>query len=361
MIGLVDLHWQQAADLVLPPPNLEIMKLAEYYKHEENIYCRIIGLDEVQFTGYDKIYIFSENDNYITVPDAFKQATNVIYGGSAFTNKKYVPFQNELIDYTLPKPNIYGRLLKEKYQAGTKEINIDHILEDSYYRRFAGEKELPIPPIMRQKRFYIYDRDFFQPGWQDVVEDISEHKPSSINFIHPLRLHKISDFIAVRTTDIISKSNEVFLDIYVPLNETKYMMKEYKNKFLELIMPNSQIFLSIGGSYQYQTEYYKNFIYKMNLLYTFWANKIPMKLKYEEPTLGCYDPLRELSQLVAGWTKSPLKEEQTIYERIPKKTKVPEKLAAKEQARILVDKYPQQDNLFKQTLTSIQKGGRWIK
>jgi hypothetical protein len=45
--------------------------------------------------------------------------------------------------------------------------------------------------------------------------------------------------------------------------------------------------------------------------------------------------------LVAGWTKSPLKEEQTIYERMPRKTKVPEKLAAKEQARILVDKYPQ--------------------
>ena len=37
MIGLVDLHWQQAADLILPPPNLEIMKLAEYYKNEENI------------------------------------------------------------------------------------------------------------------------------------------------------------------------------------------------------------------------------------------------------------------------------------------------------------------------------------
>ena len=46
MIGLVDLHWQQAADLILPPPNLEIMKLAEYYKHEENMYCRIIGLEE---------------------------------------------------------------------------------------------------------------------------------------------------------------------------------------------------------------------------------------------------------------------------------------------------------------------------
>jgi len=71
MIGLVDLQWQQA-DLDLPPPNLEIMKLAEYYKHEENIFCRIIGLEETELGGYDKIYVFSENDNYITVPDAFK-------------------------------------------------------------------------------------------------------------------------------------------------------------------------------------------------------------------------------------------------------------------------------------------------
>ena len=55
----------------------------------------------------------------------------------------------------------------------------------------------------------------------------------------------------MRETDIIAKSNETYLDIKVPLDETKYMMKEYKKKFLELIMPNSQIFLSIGGSYHY--------------------------------------------------------------------------------------------------------------
>ena len=76
-------------------------------------------------------YIFSENDNCIDVPPAFKQAKNVIYGGSAFTNKKYVPFENELIDFTIPKPNIYSGLLKERYQIGVKEKNINHILEDS--------------------------------------------------------------------------------------------------------------------------------------------------------------------------------------------------------------------------------------
>ena len=149
------------------------MKLAEYYKREENIFCRIIHLDETELSGYERIYIFSEDDGCITVPDAFKRATNTIYGGSAFTNKIYVPFQNELIDYTIPRANIYSSILKEKYAAGMKESIIGHILDDSYYRRFIGEKELPLPPINRRKRVYIYDRDFFQPGWEDIVDDIA--------------------------------------------------------------------------------------------------------------------------------------------------------------------------------------------
>lgn len=94
------------------------MKLAQYYKAEENKFCRLINLDETELTGYDKIYIFSESKDFITVPDAFKRATNVIYGGTAFTNDKYIPFENTLIDFTLPKTEIYKQLLKEKYVAG---------------------------------------------------------------------------------------------------------------------------------------------------------------------------------------------------------------------------------------------------
>ena len=75
----------------------------------------MIPLDETEFSGYEIIYVFSEDDQCITVPNAFKRSSNVIYGGSAFTNKKYVPFKNEVIDYTLPKPNIYSNFLKEKY------------------------------------------------------------------------------------------------------------------------------------------------------------------------------------------------------------------------------------------------------
>ena len=208
---------------------------------------------------------------------------------------------------------------------------------------------------------YIYDRDFFQPGWREIVDDITEHKPSSINFIHAIHFYKLSDFFSARENDIITKSNDVFLDIKIPLQETKYMMREYKNHLLALIMPTSQIYLSIGGSYQYQIDYYKDFIYKLNLLYEFWAHKIPIKLKYEQPTLGCYDPLSDLSQLIATWSRSPLHETQTIYERIPKKTKSETTSAAKEQLELFVNRYPNKSILFKQNITILQQGGRWIK
>jgi len=36
------------------------MKLATYYKTEENLFCRIVGLDETELTSYSKIYVFSE-------------------------------------------------------------------------------------------------------------------------------------------------------------------------------------------------------------------------------------------------------------------------------------------------------------
>ena len=144
------------------------------------------------------------------------------------------------------------------------------------------------------------------PGWENIIARIAEHRPSSINFIHPAHFKRISDFILARENDLISKGNDTFLDFSIPLNETPIMIRKYKNKLLELIHPSSNVFLSIGGSFHYQTEYYKDFMYKLNLLYMFWSNDIPLKLKYEEPTLGCYNPIVNLSKHTAIWSRSPL-------------------------------------------------------
>jgi hypothetical protein len=61
------------------------MKLATYYKNEENTFCRLIDLKEQELSSYDKIYFFSEQEKYPEIPDAFKRADNIIFGGTAFT------------------------------------------------------------------------------------------------------------------------------------------------------------------------------------------------------------------------------------------------------------------------------------
>jgi hypothetical protein len=89
------------------------------------------------------------------------RAPNVIYGGTAFTNGMYVPFENKLIDYTLARTRIYYEFLKEKRVAGLDDKQIAKLLNNSYYRWHAGETELPLPSINKRHRIYIYDVDFF--------------------------------------------------------------------------------------------------------------------------------------------------------------------------------------------------------
>lgn len=165
MIGLVDIDLQSSTSTNLCPPNLEIMKLATYYKIEENVFCRLISLNETELTSYEKIYVFSEAGAPPQLPEAFRRASNVILGGTAFTNGIYIPFKNEIIDYTIPKALIYKQFLSEKHDAGIKSKIIEHILDDSYYRMYAGNNRLPIPPVLPRKRMFIYDKDFFVPDW----------------------------------------------------------------------------------------------------------------------------------------------------------------------------------------------------
>ena len=359
MIGLVDLQLQSWDKPQLCPPNLEIMKLATYYQREENKFCRLINLDEQELGGYECIYVFSESSQYITVPEAFKRASNVVYGGTAFTNGVYIPFKNKVIDYTLARPNIYSNFLKEKYLAGLKEIEINHLLDNSYYRWHAGQEELPIPAITRRHRIYIYDKDFFQEGWRNIINKIIERRPSSINFIHPAHYKKISDFLEVRENTLIARGNDAYLDLDIPLKETSILMKYYKNRLLAVINPSAQVYLSLGGSFRYQTEYFKNFIYKLNLLYVFWSCNIPLKIKYEEPTLGCYNPISDLSKMVATWSQRDTCDAKSILDRIPKDKSLTDIRPEREQVRAILDKFPSSETLFRQTKETIKKGGFW--
>ena len=80
------------------------------------------------------------------------------------------------------------------------------------------------------------------------------------------------------------------------------------------------MFLPLGGTLKSNELYYKDFIYKMNLLYSFWSKNIPIKIKYIQPSKGTYNPLEKISQKVENWANlsTPVKKKNTLMDRIKK-------------------------------------------
>lgn len=356
MIGLVDYDLQTTSSNTLIPPNIEIMKLATYYKNDENIFSRLISLDETELSSYDIIYFFSEAETAPIIPTQFK-AANVLYGGTAFTDE-YQPFKNSLIDFTIPKIFVYKEFLKQKYQAGIKTKIINHILDDTYYRNYAGNTRLPIPPIIPNKRVFLYDKDFFYPDWEETMNEIISHRPSSIIRIHPIVCHKITEYFKLREMTKISRANSIILDLNIPLNDVHYMLNKYSNLFLADITESSNIYLALGTTLKSCFHYYKDYIYKMNLLYSFWSKGIPIKIKYITPKIWRADPLQNLSKLTETWTNGKTKFTSTLAQKliVKNKKKIP---PARIEKNNLIKYYPQAQDLFNQNFTDIKNRRQW--
>lgn len=355
MIGLCDYTLLTAKNL--SPPNLEIMKLATYYKTEENTFCRLVSLSETELSVYDKIYVFSEQDEIPIMPPAFLTAPNVIYGGTTFTNGIYQPFENQLIDYTIPKKSIYKEFLKQRYQEGAKANEISHILDDSYYRHYAGENELPLVPILKNKRMFLYDKDLFQPRWKEKLDEIIARKPSGIFCIHPVICKKLDNYFYIRQLTRFARTNPVVLDLNIPLSDVPYLLKKYERHFLADITKTSSVYLYLGGSFVSNFQYYKDFIYKMNLLYSFWSRNIPIRIKYCQPNAGFKDPLYFLSKFIETWSKN-IENTRTINEHIVYKDKkrISEEQIARDQ---LLKFYPAAADLFSQTYEQLVQRRYW--
>lgn len=358
MIGLIDYDLQTSTSVNLHPPNLEIMKLATYYKLEQQHFCRLMSLNETELTAYDKIYFFSEAETRPEVPEAFLKSNNVIYGGTAFTNGIYQPFKNELIDFTLAKPAIYKEYLKQCFQDGIKSRVIGHILDDSYFRQYAGKNKLPLPAILPHKRLWVYDIDFMQPGWEEWVAEADKRMCSSVATIHPIFCHKMSEFMTIRSMPKIARSNEIILDLNIPLEETRYLFKEYKKFFLADITRSTTVALKIGGTFATNFQHYNDLIYKLNLLYCFWSNSIPIKLRYFPPQLGTNCSITKLLRAIETWANSVTKPERTINDKITHRTmRKPTPAYAEE---LLVLKFhPTAADLFKQSYQDLSTRGFW--
>lgn len=357
MIGLIDLDFQLTPGIQLRPPNIEIMKLASYYKTEECKFCRLVSLNEANIDGYSDIYLFSEFNHYTEIPANILQIPQLQFGGTAFTNQEYVPFNNSIIDTMIPRTFIYKEFLQRKYNDGAKTKDVAHILDDSYYRITDGKQILPIPPIKRGKRFFIYDRNIFVPDWQKILNDIVEHSPSAVLFIHPQYCKTLDDYFYLRNATRISRTNTIILDLNCSLLDYTKIIKKFSNLFLADVQKSSQVCLSLGGNFDNVFQYYKDYIYKMNILYLFWAANIYIKIYYQEPKIGFKDPLAHLSQMTANWTNQSCIN-RTLIDRITIKDKKKINLPMEEKQQ-LIKFYSTAESLFHQTYTELKNRRLW--
>lgn len=356
MIGLIDLDFCLSTSTTNLIPNIEIMKLASYYR-EENVFCRLIGLEEEDLSSYEKIYCFSETSKNIELPEAIKRATNITFGGSAFTGGKYVPFENSIIDFSLPRTFIYKEALMKKYNDGVKANVISHMLDNTYYRNYAGEEKLPLPAIHFRSRVILYDRDFFYPDWKETLRLISSHNPSSIVRLHPVVCNTLSNFFELRSFNKFSRANEIILDLDIPLKEVNYMLKKYHKQFLADIVTDSNVFIPFGGNQNFRGNYYKSLIYALNLLYSYWNRGIMIKLRYEEPSIGYTNPIHNLCKAAELWSRTTItsKKEKTLKERLTRKKTTPEQEEMKE----LIKRYPESKDLFEQKFSDLKARRLW--
>lgn len=142
-----------------------------------------------------------------------------------------------------------------------------------------------------------------------------------------------------------SKTADFLLELNIPLEEADYMIRKYKNLFLANINHSSSVCLSLGNSFATNYQYYRDFIYKMNLLYKFWCANIPVKLKYCTPQIGAKDPLATLSSMVVKWSSGRSKFNYSLEEKIDF-VRTGDKTLKEEKAHLL--KFaPSAKNLFK--------------
>ena len=188
----------------------------------------------------------------------------------------------------------------------------------------------------------------------DSFQYISDKKTGGIYTIHPIVCNTLNKFFEIRKRNKIAKSNEIILDLNIPLEEVDYMLKHYKNLFLAEINEGSNVYIPLKSDWIVIKSYYKNLIYTLNLLFAFWARKIPIKIYVEYPIFGVNNPILDLELCIAGWSGRSLSIKTiSILDKIGKNKKL------LEQYNQVIQTYPNVKTLFDQTRKNLFKKELW--
>lgn len=304
MIGIIDYEFMVAGRR-LTPPSLGALKLATFLKKEQK--DQVILLNKLEQAKNCKKVFFFTNLPMEKLPKEVFLWDNVTFYGKFF---EPLP---QIVEHQIPSISLYKDDVQEKVtkKAVTIEKAMD-FLEGIYYQAYGAKGEiLPLPPIGKKKRVWVYDEDLLgaNDGWK-VVARILERSPTAVYTIHPILCHTIKQFILVRRgrTTALSRTNEVILDYFVPLHQIETYFAKYKMLLLGEITKTSKVFIYLGKNYSSnaygETFYLRNIYYCLTLICSYWTRKIPIKTKIYYQTIQPHG-FEKVLEGIRKWTTSP--------------------------------------------------------
>ena len=230
-IGLVD------SDLLIIPQlktlNVELMKLGVYF--ENNGHQVEVLHKENNPYDYDKLIIFASAchpmKKFLSHPD-------IDFYGDYYSNKIYMPFNEEEIDYNTVNYKIYDNLLKQNFLKKVyNEKDIKMFKNSKWVRLYPNEKPIDINELLTGETVKIVDNYIFnRKDWHEVIRRMAIY-PSQIYFLRPQLIKNtqdLKDFIYMVDYGFVGLKGVVLITDYDEFEkfvlDNKDLLKKYQNK-----------------------------------------------------------------------------------------------------------------------------------
>ena len=301
------------------PFNLELMKIAAYYKNKNQIVSLSPTFAPERYTQF-----FYRKDYYDgTFPEKLMTSKNVEYGGLAFTQGIYAPM-DLAIETTSPDRSIYEKVLKTyfdfKGQEGLRKsyialTNSQHLRLSLDGRTVWPEFEKQLKDIDSTSAFFFHDTDLGKiENSYEVIQDILKLRKDTIL---PQRVGMKFNTTINTDDDLIKWSSFYNLNNFFALEFQGLIGDEALNEVVDNI-PNSrskQIEYNITKNLSSQNDFFLNRLPKIYHQLLFCRdNRRFFSLKYDDnffvdkrwerviDLLNCYIRSAARSNL-QNWTK----------------------------------------------------------
>jgi len=230
-------------------PNLELMKLATYYKQLDarNRLEMLTSCEKYQ--DYDIFYYFKNTDKSISVKHSpIFSSPNVICEGLGFHNGQWLPLADE-IERCEPDVSIYNEILRYRILKNNIFYERLEFYKNSYFLRiFYNDWEYDYTRGYG-KKIQLYDYDITTNlRWKEVLKQIRVEGGRKLYSAVPIPIYNIEDMRYI-------VDNELFGKHYAPA---------------KFYLDFPELHLNFSSLYAENERYFKDFI--RNSLY-FYINK----------------------------------------------------------------------------------------